>query len=266
MPNNRFLISCCSIAFRNRPIFEAVDKIADAGFDGIEILHRTIEKMDDEGLHELAQQCIKRKLPVVAIAPYLSFTRGREAWLESMKTGEEVLRIAVILGTKKVRTFVDVGPDGLPSCRADASQWKAGIDGLRELCALDPSVEFVLETHGNTLADTLPTVQRIFDEVQKPNLRLNYQGTADFMERGFFECLDILYPLISHMHWDQVLADGKVSYIDEPGQIDFPRLISYLLSKGYTGTASVEYCWSPVDESRVDSAWKFLSGILARKN
>ena len=262
MSNRRFQIACCSIALRNNPILEVVDEIADAGFEGIEILHRSIETLDDAAVRELAQHCAKRNLPVTAISPYFTFTRGREAWLETMKTAEKVLKVGAILGTKKVRTFVDVGPDGLPSCRADESHWKAATEGLRALCNLDPSVEFVVETHDNTLADTLPTVQRLFAEVNKPNLRLNYQGSTDFMERGYFECLETLYPLMSHMHWDQVLPDGNVTYIDEPGRIDFPKLISYLVSKGYAGTASVEYCWIPVEEGRVRSAWKFLQGMI----
>jgi len=262
---HRFPISCCSIALRNLPIREACDKIADAGFDGVEIFYHQIQEHDDATLHELARHCAARKLQVTAVAPYFSFTRGRDAWLDSLKTGEAVLHAAGILGSKKVRTFIDVGPDGLPSNRADETHWKAARDGLRELCDLDPAVEFVIETHENTLADTLPTVRRVFEEVQRPNLRLNYQGTEDFLERGYYDCLDALYPLVSHMHWQQVLPDGGHAYVEESGIIDFERLIHFLLSKGYAGTASVEYCWSPVDENRLPAAWKFLSGILAKE-
>ena len=83
----------------------------------------------------------------------------------------------------------------------------------------------VIETHENTLADTLPSIQRVFEEVQRPNLRLNYQGTEDFFERGYFECLETLYPLVSHMHWQQVPPGGVHDFIEESGIIDFPRLI-----------------------------------------
>ena len=261
MPKSPFTIACCSLALRNRPMQEAINIIADAGYDGIEILYRSIETLDEAALRELAQLCVQRNLPVVAISPYFMLTRGREVWLETMKTAEKVLQAGAIFGAKKVRTFVDAGPDGLPSCRADENHWKAAIEGLQTLCAMDPSVEFVVETHNDTLADTLPSVQRLFSEVNKPNLRLNYQAITDFMDRGFFETLETLYPLMSHMHWEQVLPDGNVTYIDEPGSIDFPKLLNYLVSKGYTGTASVEFCWTPIEESRVYSAWKFLSGI-----
>ena len=127
---------------------------------------------------------------------------------------------------------------------------------------MDPSVEFVIETHEKTLADTLPSIRRVFEEVQRPNLRLNFQGTDDFFERGYFECLETLYPLVSHMHWQQIPASGGQDFIEESGNIDFSRLIGFLLSKGYTGTASVEYCWSPIEAERIRTAWKFVNGIF----
>ena len=264
MSNYPFPILFCSIGLRGKPVAEALDQIAAAGFRGVEIWWPHLEKLDEEQLRGVAGQCKKLGLAPMVIAPYFSFTRGEEWRVRSLETARAALKAAAILQVKKIRTFVDIGPDGLPSERATEADWTAAIAGLRELCDLDPGSEFVVETHENTLADSLPTIQRLFTAVDRPNLKLNFQINPDFLKRGYMECLEILYPLATHMHWDQLPDAGKATYIDEPGLVDFGQLIGWLVARGYRGTASVEYCWSPVDENRIPSAVRFLDGLMGK--
>ena len=132
------------------------------------------------------------------------------------------------------------------------------------MCDLDPTVEFVVETHENTLADTLPTCERLLREVERANLKLNFQVGADFLERGYLKCLDILYPHVSHLHWDQIAPDGKATYLEEPGKIDFAEMMAWLAARGYRGPASVEYCWKDVPVARVATAARFLDKLAAK--
>jgi sugar phosphate isomerase/epimerase len=259
-----FTIACCSIALRNKPIAEALEQIAAAGFRAVEILYPHVEKLDADGRRAVADQCRKLGVTPIVLAPYFSFTRGDEWVQRSLQTAREALEIAAVLGVKKIRTFVDIGPDGLPSARATEADWRAACAGLKELCALDPATEFVIETHENTLANTLPTVQRLLAEVDRPNLKINFQLTTDFAERGYMKCLETHFPHVTHMHWDQVRDDMSGTYIDEPGRIDFAELIAWLVAKGYRGTASVEYCWNPIDEERLPSAVRFLDGVMEK--
>lgn len=256
-----FIISCCSIALRDRPVAEAIDIIADGGFKGIELWYPHVEKLDAEGLQAVKEHCARRNLELVAISPYFSFTRGEEWRVRSLETGRRVLEIARAIGVQKIRTFVDIGPDGMSSAKATEADWKAAVGGLQELCDLSPKTPFVTETHINTLADTLPTVQRLLKEVNRPNFLLNFQDNPDFSKRGYMACLEALFPWVNHMHWQQPLSDGGETYIEEPGLIDFKALIGWLAAKGYTGTASVEYCWQPVDVKRIATAGKFLASI-----
>jgi 3-dehydroshikimate dehydratase len=256
-----FLISCCSIALRDQTIFASARKIAHAGFAGIEIWHPHIEKMSQAELGRVGETCASLGLNVTVIAPYFSFTQGRKKSKQSLKSAELVLQAAEILGVKKIRTFIDCGPDGIPSESADANHWISARDGLRKLCAMDPTIQFVVETHENTLADTLPSVRRILEEVALPNLRLNYQATRDFIGRGFLACLEELYPAVSHLHWQQIRLDQSPTYIEEEGVIDFASLIDFLETKEYRGTAAVEYCWMPVQEERIRSARKYLDRL-----
>jgi sugar phosphate isomerase/epimerase len=259
-----FPISFCSIGLRHKPAAEALDQIASAGFRGVELWYPHIEKLGEEGQRGVAGQCQKLGLAPTVIAPYFSFTRGEEWRTKSIETARAALKAAAIFQVKKIRTFVDIGPDGLPSDRATEADWAAACAGLRELCDLDRATDFVVETHENTLADSLPTIQRLFQEVDRRNLRLNFQVNADFVKRGHMECLEILYPYIAHMHWEQLREDMTATYIDEPGRVDFTGLIGWLAAKGYRGTASVEYCWDPVDEKRIPSAVRYLDAVIGK--
>ncbi len=259
--NLPFPIFCCSIALRDQPACEAAHRIAAAGFPGVELWYPHIEPMGNSELGELRETCHALGLTIGVLSPYFSFTRGRDRWEQSVRTAAKALEAADILGVAKIRTFIDCGPDGLGSQSAGPDDWTSAIAGLQTLCDLAPARQFVVETHDETLADTLPSTRRILDEVARPNLRLNYQPTRDFLQRGYLDCLAELYPAVSHMHWEQIKCDGSSTYIEEDGVIDFPALMAFLRAKYYRGSASVEYCWTPVDHRRLPSAARFLDRL-----
>lgn len=258
-----FPVSCCSIALRDEPVAEALEKIAGAGFAAVELWLGHFKDLPDSGLREVDARCRCLGLETTVLAPYFSFTRGPVRAAESLRDAEAVLGAASVLGVKKIRTFVDCGPDGLASARATDADWTAATAGLRELCRLDDAVEFVIETHDNTLADSLPSVRRLLDMVAMPNLRLNFQANDDFMQRGFLACLEEVFPAVSHMHWQQVGAGNAHTYVEESGAVDFGELVAFLRRKNYAGSASVEYCWPDVPAERLGSARRFLARIFA---
>jgi 3-dehydroshikimate dehydratase len=261
--NSTFTLCISTIALRNQPIAKALDIVAAAGFPGVEIWYAHIEKMSDEEIREVARQCEKLKLKVEVVSPYFAFTRGEEWRKTSIATAGRALSAARILGAGKIRTFVDIGPDGMPSARATEADWSAAIAGLRELCDLDPHVQFVVETHPNTLADSLDTVQRLLRETERPNLKLNFQVNPDFLQRGWRKCLEVLYPDVVHMHWSQETEGGHGDgYVENPGLVDFAQWINYLREKRYAGSASVEYCWADADPARVATAYQFLASLM----
>ena len=258
-----FAVCCCSIALRTRPAEEAVAVVAGAGFPAVELWGGHFLDQEEPAWRALRTTCDALGLKVAVLAPYFSFTRGPERAAESLRTAETVLRAGRILGASKVRTFVDCGPDGLPSARAGEADWRAAVKGLQALCDLDPGTEFVVETHDNTLADGVEPIRRLFGAVDRANLRLNYQINEDFLRRGFLAALDELFPLVAHMHWQQATADGRHTYLEEEGAIDFGALIDVLHDRSYSGTVSVEYCWKDVEEERVGSTARFLDDLFA---
>lgn len=261
IPSPGFSLSCCSIALRDKPVLEALEVLAGAGFPAVELWQGHFGGLGPDGLADLRESCRNLGLAVPVLAPYFSFTRGPARLEDSLRDAEAVLSAGAVLGVKKIRTFVDCGPDGLSGARAGAADWQVAGAGLRRLCRLDPAVEFVVETHDNTLADSVPSIRRLFDMVAMPNLRLNFQANEDFLARGFLASLEDLYPLVSHMHWQQVRPDHTHTYLEEPGLIDFRELVAFLRRKNYTGGASVEYCWAGVPPERLETAARFLTAV-----
>lgn len=257
--SKRPLLSCCSIALRELPVSSAIEVIAKAGFRGVEIWFPHIQHLSNSELREVADRCMHLDLSVPVIAPYFSFTRGAEMLRNSLKTAETVLGAAEILRSEKVRTFIDIGRDGLASREAEPHHWKSATEGLKQLCALDTSRQFVVETHENTLADSLPSARRIVEEVTAPNLKINFQSNRDFLSRGYIPCLSALYPAVSHLHLQQIRADASETYVEEEGQIDFHEVLAWLRNHHYAESLSVEYCWTPVEAARLSSAFTFLT-------
>jgi len=256
------MIGFCSLALRKLPIEDAIRQITESGFREIEVWYAHVQAKADAELRDLARFAAERGAILTVLSPYFFFTRGEKAWNESLENARRVVHCAGLLGIPKVRTFVDAGPDGLASTNARPEHWDAAIRGLQALCALDRSREFVVETHENTLADTLPCVQRLLDEVGEPNLKLNYQSNSDFLDRGFIPCLETLWPHVSHMHWQQAVAGQHEGYLEDPGLIDFSALAALVTQKDYRGTISVEYCWPDVDPARIRSAAAYLDGLF----
>jgi sugar phosphate isomerase/epimerase len=261
----RSAVGFCSIALRDSPVEEAISEIARSGFSVIELWYPHIKGLRVEELIQLADVWEKNEISVSVLAPYFTFTKGLDKWRESVLLAEDVVAAARAIRAEKIRTFIDIGPDGLPSGKAKPSDWKQACQALKTICAFDRSIEFVIETHDNTLADTLDSVLRLVDETAEPNLKINFQANTDFMGRGYLECLERLWPHISHMHWQQMKPDGTATYIEEPGCIDFMALGALLARRQYQGTISVEYCWPNLERRRIATAHEFIEAINSSK-
>jgi len=256
-------VGFCSIALRHSPVEEAVSRIALAGFSTIELWHPHIKELSLEKLSQLADAWKEMGIGISVLSPYFTFTRGRDKWLESISLADRSVVAARVLQAGKIRTFIDIGPDGLPSQKAKPSDWRRACRALRTICAFDRSLEFVIETHDNTLADTVDSVLRLVEETAEPNLKINFQANTDFMKRGYIESLEELWPHVTHMHWQQMKPDGTPTYLEEQGCIDFQEIGTFLAGRKYRGTISVEYCWQNLESNRIASACEFIREIDA---
>lgn len=253
------MICACSIAFRKEAIADALPRLAQWGFAGVEAWGPHLDQLDDAGLDALRRQAADLGLAIPVVSPYLFLTRDDpELLARSLATAERSVHQARRLGASRIRTFVDAGPQGIGSAQADAGHWARAIANLRRITALAPELLFVIETHPNTLADTAETTLRLLREVGAPNLRVLFQPLRS-------DCLDDWQALrqhVHHVHLQQQHATGHGHLDDEPDTLG--PLLARLAAEGYAGTMSIEYCWPSVDPARLQGGLAWLRGRLGR--
>jgi len=255
-------IALCSIAFRDDPIEELIPRIAQSGYDAVEIFGKQLEGKSDDELKQVRTVADQHNLGIVSVAPYLSFTQDQAAFDESIERGRRFVHYANVLGAEKFRTFTDVGPSGVGGTVATREQWAQGIKGLKELTAMDRDIRFVLETHAKTLADSLSNIERVLDEADEPNLEVLYQPSSNFFhDYGLVESYHRLKPSIAHMHLHNNNKETGEHWIEQ-GELDMAGFLQAIRDDGYDESVAIEYCGKGATWERVDSACEFVTRHL----
>ena len=123
-------------------------------------------------------------------------------------------------GSKKLRTFS--GSKG--SAVIDVGRRQAWTKRLRELCiiAQDYGLQLVIETHPNTLADTLPSILQLIEEVDHPAMRINFDVIHVWeMREDPIVVFNKLEPMIVHLHLKNI-ADRNLLDVFTPSNIYSP--------------------------------------------
>jgi sugar phosphate isomerase/epimerase len=155
---------------------ESIDKVAELGFQGIEIMgkrpHLSPLDRSVEDCERILAQAKKRGLTVAAVAGYTDFTGGAEAGevpFVDMQVAyvEELARRASALECDLVRIFTAYERDDLPFAR----QWQTVITALRECCdrARDLGVSIGVQNH-HDLGVSPKTLEELLVQVDRPNL------------------------------------------------------------------------------------------------
>jgi sugar phosphate isomerase/epimerase len=235
-------------AAKNTPLVDFVEQLAGVGADGIELWGRHLEDLDEREVEALAAAIEDSGQKVVVLAPYWDFSSGDEAVEESLADAERYLGLKDVFGARRIRVF-----SGAPaSAEATAENWERAVNGLGRLARMydGSGVTFVIETHGQQLADTPKSSARLMEELEEPTIRLNYQS----MRGEPSEELDVIYPWVAHVH-----VSPTSKYAD-----NVEGIIRALAMRGYDGTVTVEFCTDslPAENEEFDRE-KAIAGMRA---
>lgn len=249
--------SFCSIAFRksSKKITDIVPIIADLGYDAIEIWGN---HFGDLPLNDVVGCLNDNSLAVSMISPYMDFTAGSEGCRRSLETADKFLAIANALDAPNIRVFTGV----VGSADATAEQWSDTVAGLKQLSrsAAGSGITFSLETHPQTLVDTVESTTRLLEAVGADNVRINLDIFHLWeVHRKPLWVLDRLRPFVSHIHAKNadlppavdshhpLLHDKQglqdivgVTYLKD-GKMPYPEFLSALKHGGYEGYVSIEW-------------------------
>lgn len=212
-------LSLCTISFRHQLIsFEEIIQFSHANhFDGIELwgIHaKNLYQEDDRGQY----RSILRKygLEISMISDYLDISQSEnmESTLLKMK---ELCHIAIYFGVKRIRTFAGQKP----SLQVNKEERRRYINHLRNLCDVcrENDLFLLVETHPNTLADSLSSTLRLIEEVNHDALKIN----LDFLhlwESGDdpVDCFKQLEPFIQHYHLKNI-SSASLLHVFQPHNV-----------------------------------------------
>jgi len=185
-----------SITFRQLSPKEIVNLMGKSGLKGIEwggdvhvphgnlAVAREVSRMTkDEGLE---------------VAAYGSYYRVGCEGQENIPTFDSVLETAVELGAPLIRVWAgDRGSD-----KADEAFWGKVVEDSKRIgdMAQKEGITIAYEYHGNTLTDTLDSVQKLFSEVNHPNVRIYWQPLPHHDMDSRLRGLEQVLPWLENVH------------------------------------------------------------------
>ncbi|RAN80469.1 sugar phosphate isomerase/epimerase [Bacillus sp. SRB_331] len=213
--------SLCTISFRHQLIsFTDIVQFAyENGFEGIELwgTHAQNLYMQERETTEREIDYLKDKnLEVTMISDYLDISLLAD-FQKTMEKCEQLVTLANWFNTNKIRTFA--GQKG--SEDFSEQERKEYVERIRMICDLfaQHNMYILLETHPNTLTDTLPSTLKLLEEVNHPYLKIN----LDFLhiwESGAdpVDSFHRLKPWIQHYHFKNI-SSAEYLHVFEPNNV-----------------------------------------------
>lgn len=256
-------IGCSTITFSSRPVEEALQRIADLGFDVIDLAAVPsfidhVQLIDPPAGHadRLAALVDRHGFEVAALqsVPWLPDALDHPAELRRRYT--VAADVAQAVGARA--WIVDAGK---AHQGADESARAAGLDRftrtitmaaeLAEARGLRLGVE---APHIGTLAQTLPETLELLDVADLPRLGVDLD-TSHLLSSGAAtaDVLDALGPRVVHVALRDGRRDGPFCTPGD-GDFDFGEFFRLLDGTGYTGDATLELEPARPDASAEDRA------------
>ncbi|MBM7704552.1 sugar phosphate isomerase/epimerase family protein [Metabacillus iocasae] len=201
-------LSICTISFRHH--LHSIDHLADwaqsNGFTGIELWGIHAKHLADEPSYN-AQWLQSYGLQVSMLSDYFPLEASS---LELTNAVQTLSSLGHRWGTKKLRTFA-----GQKASAATSKEERAYlVKQLRLVCELihEQGQYVLVETHPNTLTDTLPSTLQLLEEVNHPALRVNFD-VLHMWESGAdpIEAFQVLQPFISHFHFKNITSRDQLN-------------------------------------------------------
>ncbi|MSR59322.1 MAG: sugar phosphate isomerase/epimerase [Planctomycetaceae bacterium] len=253
-PRNRFAVATYSF-WQFRPerveIETCIEKAAEMGFDGVEILHRQMRDTSNEYLQQLKRQAFSLGLDLCGFSTHQGFVSpNKDERQKNIDHTLDCIEWAYKMGIPTIRintgrwgTIKDF--DELMKARGieprlegytddDGFGWV--IDSIEKLLpkAAECGVVLGLENHWG-LGRTPEGVMRIANAIDSPWLQVTLD-TGNFLEDPY-DRLEQLAPKAILVQAKTYYGGGKWYTLD----LDYPRIAAMLKKHNYRGYVSLEF-------------------------
>jgi len=242
-------------AFVKFTLFEAVEKIARLGFQGVEIMcdrpHLYPDDFGPEDLVRLRRLIRERGLEVTNLNSFTLFAVGDTylpSWIEPERERREIrirhtlacLRLAQLLGCGTI----SVPPGGLLGGMSEQEAFRRFYRGLERVVpvAEELGVKVLVEPEPGLLLENTTQFKAFIGEVRSPAVGLNF-------DVGHFFCagedpsaaFEELFEWVGHVHLEDIAASRVHNHlIPGRGAIRLLDVLWTMVRLGYRGHISLE--------------------------
>ena len=234
-----------------RDIGACIDMAAEMGFDGVEILHRQMEREDDAYLQNIKQRAFSHGLDLMGFSTHQGFLRPDPAFREkNVADTNHQIELAYKMGIPTMR--VNTGTWGTSkdfnelmknrgieppiSGFTEEDGFKWAIESLTKCLkkAEECGVVLGLENHWG-LGRTPEGLNRIVNEINSPWLQIT-ADTGNFLE-GPYEKLDKIAPKTVLIQTKFYYGGGTWYTLD----LDYDKIAGIFRKHNYRGYISLEF-------------------------
>ena len=233
------------------PLSVIVDKAADSGVMGLEILEQQLESEDNSYLQGIKRQAFRRGLALYNIGTSQNFiAKDVETRQQQVQHTLHCIDLAHALGVPSIRvnagTWQTPGGPGLVESRGWTEPWDGyseddgfawAIEGLGACVdhAEERGVMLLLENHWG-LTTTAEGMLRVLEGVNSPWLRAILDMGNFYYDGDMYSAMERIAPYVYLAHAKTYPGGGLVFTID----IDYARVFRILENAGFQGYVSIE--------------------------
>ncbi len=222
------------------PLIDLLKPVAEAGFGELEIWQYHISRLHRQELDALRERLDELRLGSVAIGGYPKFhlTGGEGEAMEAEL--DRLVEYGVVLGVDLFKIF----PGSLGSEKLDEAQRELSVNRILRLAEQLAMRDIVLtmETHGNTLCDTLESTLRLLEELSACGDRVGicFQPYIEHDTDQAIATFDALDGRVRHLHL-QNRREGGTTLLEEGDWTDYSRFLPHVRERGFGGPLSLEF-------------------------
>jgi sugar phosphate isomerase/epimerase len=232
-------------------IEECIDLAAEAGFDGVEVLHVQMTDESNAALQRIKQCAFRHGLDLCGFSTHQTFVSpDAEVRKKNVEHTRRCIELAYAMGIPTIR--VNTGRWGT-SKDFDELMANKGIEPRLEGYTDDDGFAWVIDSLGECVAKaeecgvvlglenhwglgrTAEGVLRVVSAINSPWLRVTLD-TGNFLER-MYEQMEMLAPQAAFVQAKTYYGGGTWYTLD----IDYDRVAGILKQAGYTGYVSLEF-------------------------
>jgi sugar phosphate isomerase/epimerase len=221
------------------PLADLLPAVAAADFTELELWQYHVSSLDETGLRRLEEALETHKISTPALGAYPTLhLDGIEAETEQIQL-DALVDLAARLKTTTFKIF----PGRLASAKIGGAR-ALTVERLHRLAGrlAAHGMDLTLETHGNTLCDTLDSTATLLDELSAcQNVGLCFQPYTDQNTDAALAAFDRFGDRIGHIHLQNRGTDSSCTLLAEGDWIDYTRFLGHVRRRGFDGLLCLEF-------------------------